>query len=64
MQNRWRSPVAWGTLVGLIALIFQVFGWYEQFGIEQHELSNILNGLIAVFIAFGIFNDPTNKGGF
>ena len=64
MQSRWRSPVAWGTLVGLIVLVFQVFGLYEKMGIEQSELNHILNGLIAVFIAFGILNDPTNKEGF
>ena len=64
MQNRLRSPVAWGTVVLLICLIFQSFGLYSYLGIEQNTLDKILNGIIAVLIAFGIFNNPTDKEGF
>jgi len=64
MQSRWRSPVAWTALVGLVLLVFQVFGLYAKLGIEESGLTRIFNSLIAVCIAFGILNDPTNKEDF
>ena len=64
MGNRFRSPIAWGTLISLLILVSQVFGIHEKLGIEQNELVSILNAILAVFIAFGILNNPTNKEGF
>ncbi len=64
MDNRLRSPVAWGTIISLIVLVSQVFGLHKKIGIEQNELVSILNGILAVFIAFGILNNPTDRGNF
>lgn len=61
MQSRWKSPVAWGSVIMLICLVCQSFGLYSYLGIEEDELTSILEGIISVLVVFGIFNNPTNK---
>ncbi len=58
-QSRLRSPVAW-TAVG--ALIFFVVKTWVGFEIPGWDQFIVL--FIAVFSAFGIFNNPTSKKGF
>jgi uncharacterized membrane protein len=63
-QNRLRSKVAWGTVVALLLLAGSTFKLWDAIGITDVAAQGLLNGLMAVAAAFGIFNDPTNAGGF
>lgn len=55
-QSRWRSPVAWSALAAL--LFFVAKTW---FGFEIPGWDQFISLLIAVGVAFGIFNNPTEK---
>lgn len=58
-QSRWRSPVAWSALAAL--LFFVAKTW---FGFEIPGWDQFISLLIAVGVAFGIFNNPTEKKSF
>ena len=58
-QSRWKSPVAWSALAAL--LFFVVKTW---FGFEIPGWDQFISLVIAAGVAFGIFNDPTNKTGY
>lgn len=58
-QSRWRSPVAWSALAAL--LFFVAKTW---FGFDIPGWDQFISLLIAVGVAFGIFNNPTEKKGF
>jgi len=58
-QSRWKSPVAWSALAAL--LFFVVKTW---FGFEIPGWDDFVTLVIAAGVAFGIFNNPTNKTGF
>lgn len=58
-QNRLKSPVAWAAVVALIVAVVLIF-----FGKDISAQANTLFGLIStVMLAFGIWNNPTNKTG-
>jgi uncharacterized membrane protein len=58
-QSRWKSPVAWSALAAL--LFFVVKTW---FGFEIPGWDQFVTLVIAAGVAFGIFNNPTNKAGY
>jgi uncharacterized membrane protein len=58
-QVRWRSPIAWSALAGLI--FFMMKSWLN---IEIPEWDEFITLLISVLTAFGIFNNPENKDSF
>jgi len=58
-QSRWKSPVAWSALAAL--LFFVVKTW---FGFEIPGWDQFISLVIAAGVAFGIFNNPTNKTGY
>ncbi|MEL7608866.1 MAG: holin [Bacillota bacterium] len=58
-QSRWKSPVAWSALAAL--LFFVVKTW---FGFEIPGWDQFISLVIAAGVAFGIFNNPTDKTGY
>lgn len=64
MGNRFKSKVAWASFVSLLILVFQVFGIHKKLGIELNDAAAILNGVLVVLVAFGILNNPTDRGEF
>lgn len=58
-QSRWRSPVAIATALAL--LFFVVKTW---FGYEIPGWDTFVELILAAGIAFGIFNNPTDKAGY
>jgi uncharacterized membrane protein len=64
LQNRLHSRAAWVTLGALFLLIGDTFGLWKGLGITSDAARGIIDGILAVAAAFGIFNDPTNKGAF
>lgn len=55
-QSRWKSPVAWSALAAL--LFFVVKTW---FGFEIPGWDDFVTLVITAGVAFGIFNNPTDK---
>lgn len=58
-QSRWKSPVAWSALAALI--FFVVKTW---FGFEIPGWDQFISLVVAAGVAFGVFNNPTDKSGY
>lgn len=56
MKERFKSPVLWTALIALVVFVLKTWCRAEIEGIDEFtEL------LLAVLIAFGVCNDPTNR---
>ena len=60
MQNRFKSPVAWATLLPVIILLGNVYGLWNVIKMDADTFTQVFTGILAVFVAFGIFNNPTS----
>ena len=64
-QNRWKSPVFWGTVSAQIIALGQLLGVWEKLGIDAGYVGDVAAAIIGLAaIIFGAANNPTNKGGF
>lgn len=59
IKEKMKSPVAWGCLVAYIVGIMALY----NVDMASHT-EYILKGLITVFVAFGVFNNPNDREGF
>lgn len=62
-QSRWRSPMVWGAIFGLIVAIITSTGIADKIGIDNVALKVILTALGEALAAAGIINNPTRKDG-
>lgn len=63
-QNRFFSKAAWTAAAALLLLVGDTFRLWDAIGITGEAAQAVLNGLLAVVAALGIFNDPTNRTGY
>lgn len=61
-QNRFKSWALWVSVAGAIWVILSAFGVPQDMGITNDSFNQAVNGLGAILIAFGIVNNPTEKG--
>ena len=59
MQNRFRSKVVWGAVLGQILLVIGIF-----LPNISNEVKVVGGAVIEILTLFGILNNPTNKDGF
>ena len=59
MKNRLKSPVLWVSVAALIGFICKTY-----FGYEIPQLDTLVNLVLAVAVAFGIVNNPTEHDKF
>lgn len=59
MQNRFRSKVVWGAVLGQILLVIGIF-----LPNISNEVKVVGGAVIEILTLFGILNNPTNKEGF
>lgn len=59
VQNRLKSPVTWVAVIAQVLIIVNVFN-----PAISKELEIILNSLLSICVAIGVFNNPTNPNGF
>ena len=59
MKERIKSPVLWLAIGALVAFVFK--NW---FGFEIPEWNTFVELFLAVLIAFGVVNNPTDKNNF
>ncbi len=59
MQNRLRSKVVWGAVLGQILLIIGLY-----LPNISNEVKVVGSAVIEIFTLFGVLNNPTNKNGF
>lgn len=63
-QSRYKSWALWLSVAGLISVLFSAFGIWEKIGIDSHTFDTIVACVGSVLTAFGIVNNPTEKGEF
>jgi uncharacterized membrane protein len=59
MQNRFKSKLAWASILALTTFIIKTY-----FNIEIPEADRLIELLLMTATALGIFNNPTNKEGY
>lgn len=59
MQNRFRSKVVWGAVLGQILLVIGIF-----LPNISNEVKVVGGAVIEILTLFGILNNPINKDGF
>lgn len=63
-QSRWTSKVAWLTLLPVIVLLGDTYGLWNLINMSSDTFTKVFTGILSVLVAFGIFNNPTDKEGF
>jgi hypothetical protein len=63
-QKKWQSPVVWGTIVALVALLMGNYGLWAVIGMDEGTFRGVCELVIAIFIGFGIFNNPDDPNNF
>ena len=58
IQNRFKSPVLWTSILAAIALLLKGFGVYE---IDDATLNTVTSILLSILTMFGIVNSPSSK---
>jgi len=64
VQNRLRSPVAWGALAALVLFILKTYGVLAGIGLTEDSFKELTTLIFGVATAFGILNNPTDKDSF
>ena len=60
MQNRWKSKVVWASILATILTLFGNLGLYETLGITQEPIQQSIDAVLALLVAFGVLNNPTD----
>ncbi len=63
-QNRLKSKAAWVSIIALILFILKNYGLLEGIGLTEESYKEFTALLLAVFTAFGVFNNPTDPDNF
>lgn len=63
-QSRWTSKVAWLTLLPVIVLLGDNYGLWNFISMSSDTFQKVYMGVLAILVAFGIFNNPTDKSNF
>lgn len=63
-QSRFKSWAAWLTILPIITLIGDTYGLWDLINMPQDSFTKLFMAIGGALVAFGIFNNPTNKTGF
>ena len=59
MQNKFKSPVVWTTLITLVLFVLKTY-----LNIEIPQADQLIVLVFAALMAFGILNNPDDKNNF
>lgn len=58
MQNRWKSPVLWTSLLSAVILVgSKLF----KIDLDDSVFNQVIVAILGLLIAFGVVNNPTDK---
>jgi len=60
LQNRLKSKVVWASILATLLTLAGNLGLYEVIGISQEPLQHVVDAVLALFVAFGVLNNPTD----
>ena len=63
-QNRFKSWAAWLTLLPVIILLGDAYGLWNVINMSSDVFTKLFMAIGTAGIAFGIFNNPTDKQNF
>ena len=63
-QNRWTSWVAWLTLLPIIIILGDSYGLWNVLKMSSDVFTQLFVSVGALLVAFGIFQNPTDKNNF
>lgn len=63
-QNRFASKTAWVAVAALVLFILKNYGLLAPLGLTEEAYKQLFDLVMAVLVAFGVFNNPTNSEGF
>lgn len=58
-QNRWKSPVLWGSIVAQILGILLLTGVVDT-GLSE-TINQIAAGIMQLLVLVGVLNNPTDR---
>jgi len=59
-QNRFKSIVTWATLLPLLLFIGSQYGLFEFVGLTKDSFTELWGLAMAVLVAFGVLNNPSD----
>ena len=63
-QNRFKSWVAWLTLLPIIIMLGDAYGFWNVIRMSSDVFTQLFVSVGALLVAFGIFQNPTDKDNF
>ena len=63
-QSRWRSWVAWLTLLPIIIILGDSYGLWNVINMDADTFTQLFMSIGAFLVGFGIFQNPTDKDHF
>ena len=60
VQSRWKSWMVWVSIAAILLIILGEHWLYGVIGISQGIWRYVADGILAILVAVGIFNNPTN----
>ena len=63
-QNRWKSPILWTSIAGLILLILNTLNVLPRLGLTDQTFNTIVQSIIGALVLVGILNNPTDSKNF
>jgi uncharacterized membrane protein len=64
MQNRLRSKGAWIAIAALVGFLLGNYGLYDAIGLTNESYQMMVDLVLGVAVALGVFNNPTDSTGF
>jgi uncharacterized membrane protein len=64
VQSRWKSSVVWVSIAAILLIILGNHWLYGVLGISQGIWRYVADGVLAILVALGIFNNPTDPSRF
>ena len=59
-QNRLRSKPSWVAIAALLGFILGNYGLYDAVGLNNESYQTLIELLLAVAAAVGVWNNPTD----
>jgi phi LC3 family holin len=60
-QNRFKSPIVWFSLAGLVLLILNTYGLLPKLGLTTEQFNTIISSIVGLLVSVGILNNPTDS---
>jgi uncharacterized membrane protein len=60
MKERLKSPVLWTSIASLVIILMGNYGLWDYIGMSEGVFRETINGILAVAVALGVVNNPTD----